>query len=86
MITSPAGTDVHIFVEPDDDNVWRVVWRWENLYCASCPKPDTSGAIYQSPEMRSIEQKRAGETDVDVPLGTKYLVFRDAHGDEVERL
>ena|SRR5687767_7902189 len=87
MITSPdAGSDVHIFVEPDDANVWRAVWRWESLYCASCPKPDTSDAIYQSPDMRSIERKRAGETDVDVPLGTRYLVFLDAHGNEVERL
>lgn len=86
-ITSPdAGSDVHIFIEPDDANVWRVVWRWENLYCASCPEPDISGAIYQSPEMRSIERKRAGETDVDVPLGTRYLVFLDADGNEVERL
>jgi hypothetical protein len=87
MITSPdAGSDVHIFIEPDENNVWHVVWRWENLYCASCPKPHTSGAIHQSPEMRSIERKRAGESDVDVPFGTRYLVFLDAHGDEVERL
>lgn len=87
MITSPdAGSNVHIFIEPDDANVWRVIWRWENLYCASCPKPDTSGAIHQSREMRSIERKRAGEIDVDVPFGTRYLVFLDADANEVERL
>src|SRR5260370_34132484 len=55
MITSPdAGSDVHIFIEPDAANVWRVVWRWESLYCASCPKADRSVGIYQSPDMRSI--------------------------------
>jgi hypothetical protein len=87
MITSPdAGSDVHIFIEPDDANIWRVVWRSESLYCASCPNGGNPGAIYQSPEMRSIERKRAGETDVDVPLGTRYLVFLDASGDEVARL
>lgn len=87
MITSPdAGADVHIFIEPDEANLWRVVWRTESLYCASCPGPDRSGAIYQSPEMRSMERKRAGESDVDVPLGTRYLVFLDAYGNEVERL
>ena len=86
MVTSPdSGSDVHIFIEPDDANVWRIVWRSESLYCA-CPGPDTTGTIYQSPDMRSVEQKRAGETDVDVPLGTRYLVFLDASGNEVERL
>jgi hypothetical protein len=85
-ITSPdSASDVHIFVEPDDSNVWRIVWRWENLYCVSC-HPDIPGEIYQSPEMRSIKQIRAGETDVDMPLGTRYLIFRDASGSEVERL
>lgn len=87
MITSPdAGSDVHIFIEPDAANIWRIVWRSENLYCASCRGQDTRGMIYESPEMRSVEQKRAGETDVDVPLGTRYLVFLDASGNEVERL
>jgi hypothetical protein len=86
MITSPdAGSDVHIFIEPGDANVWRVVWRSQSLYCASCRGSDTDD-IYQSPEMRSIEQKHAGETDVDLPLGTRYLVFLDASGNEVERL
>jgi|GEM_PF-1728873 len=86
MVTSPdAGSDVHIFIEPDSANVWRVVWRSKNLYCVSCRESDTVG-IYQSPEMRSIERKRAGETDVDVPFGTNYLVFLDAQGNEVARL
>ena len=86
MVTSPdAGSDVHIFIEPDAANVWRVVWRSKSLYCASCRGSDTGG-IYQSPEMRSIERKRAGETDVDVPFGTTYLVFLDARRNEVERL
>lgn len=85
-ITSPdASSDVHMFIEPDDAGAWRVVWRWENLYCASCPR-DTSGTIYQSDEMRSIEQKRATETDIDWPVGTRYLVFLDTYGNEVERL
>ena len=87
MITSPdAGSDVHIFIEPDAANVWRIVWRAESLYCASCPKPDKSGQIYESREIRSVERKRAAETDVDVPVGTTYLVFLDAEGTEVERL
>lgn len=86
-ITSPdAASDVHMFIEPDDSGTWRVVWRSENLYCASCPGPDTPGTIYQSPEMRSIEQKRATETDIDWPVGTRYLVFLDTYGNEVERL
>ena len=86
-ITSPdAASDVHMFMEPDDAGAWRVVWRWENLYCASCPRPHRPGTIYQSPEMRSIEQKRATETDTDWPVGTRYLVFLDTYGNEVERL
>jgi len=34
----------------------------------------------------SIEQKRATETDIDRSVGTRYLVFLDASGNEVERL
>jgi hypothetical protein len=34
----------------------------------------------------SIEQKRATETDIDWSVGTRYLVFLDASGNEVERL
>ena len=65
-ITSPdAASDVHMFIEPNASGAWRVVWRWENLYCASCPRSDTPDTIYQSPEMRSIEQRRAIETDID---------------------
>ena len=86
-MTSPdAASDVHIFIEPDDAGTWHVLWRSENLYCASCPRPDTPGTIYQSPELRSIEQKRAGGTDINWPVGTRYLVFLDASGNEVERL
>jgi hypothetical protein len=75
-----------MFIEPDDAGAWRVVWRWENLYCASCGGRDTPGTIYQSGEIRSVEQKRVTETDIDLPVGTRYLVFLDTHGDEVERL
>ena len=83
-ITSPdSAANVHIFVEPDESDLWRIVWRWENIYCVSCPG-DKPGTIYQSPEMRSIEQRR--ETDRNLPLGMRYLVFRDAHGNAVERL
>lgn len=86
-ITSPdASSDVHMFIEPDDAGSWRVVWRWENIYCASCPRPHSSGTIYQSADMRSIEQKPATETDIDWPVGTRYLVFLDTYGNEVERL
>ena len=86
-ITSPdAASDVHMFIEPNDAGAWRVVWRWENLYCVSCPRPHTSGTIHQSAEMRSIDQKRATETDIDWPVGTRYLVFLDTYGNEVERL
>ena len=85
-MTSPdSASDVHIFIEPDIGGAWRVVWRSELLYCA-CPEPHTPGEIYESAEMRSIEQKRAGETDIDWPVGTRYLVFLDASGNEVERL
>ena len=86
-MTSPdAASDVHIFIEPDDAGAWHVVWRWESLYCASCPRPDTPSTTYQLPEMRSIEEKRATATDIDWPIGTRYLVFLDAYGNEVERL
>ena len=85
-ITSPdASSYVHMFIEPDDAGTWRVLWRWENIYCVSCPR-DTPGTMYQSAEMRSIEQRRATEIDIDWPVGTPYLVFLDAYGNEVERL
>ena len=86
-MTSPdSAKDVHMFIEHDIAGAWRVVWRSGTLYCASCPGPHTPGAIYQSAEMRSLEQKRATETDINWPVGTRYLVFLDTYGNEVERL
>jgi hypothetical protein len=85
-MTSPdSASNVHIFIEPEIGGAWRVVWRSELLYCA-CPEPHTPGEIYESAEVRSVEQKRATETDIDWPAGTRYLVFLDTYGNEVERL
>jgi hypothetical protein len=81
-----AASNAHIFIEPDDAGAWHFVWRWESLYAASGPRPDTSDKISQSPDIRSVEQKRAVETDIDLRPGTRYLIFLDAYGNEVERL
>src|SRR5437899_2304707 len=80
---SRSASDVHIFIEPDIGGACHVVWRSELVYCA-CPEPHTRGEIYESAEMRSVEQKRATETDIDWPVGTRYLLFLDTYGNEVE--
>jgi len=74
-----AGRNAHIFIEPDNTGAWRVVWRWEDLYGWWGTQPDV-------PEIRSIQQKRADETDIDLSPGTRYLVLLDASGNEVGTL
>jgi hypothetical protein len=66
--SADSASDIYMYIEPDDVGAWRVVWRWENLYCASCRTPYTSGAIYQSMEM---VQKRVTKTDIDWPVGNE---------------
>ena len=83
--TVDAGMNAHIFIEPDERGNWRIVWREELVYAASVPNA-TPGSVGQLTDIRSINRKRATETDIDFRLGTPYLVFLDQTGTEVESL
>ena len=77
--------NAHIFIEPDERGIWRIVWREELVYAASVPNA-TPRSVGQLTDIRSINRKRATETDIDFRLGTPYLVFLDQTGTEVESL
>src|SRR2546425_5707996 len=32
-----AASNAHIFIEPDSNADWHIVWRWEGIYAASVP-------------------------------------------------
>jgi hypothetical protein len=76
--------NAHIFIEPDELGSWRIVWREELIYAASVPNA-SPGSVGQLADIRTVHRKRATETDVDLRLGTRYLVFLDAYSNEVER-
>jgi hypothetical protein len=79
-----AGSNAHIFIEPDDDGAWQIVWREELVYAASVPSA-IPGTIDQLTEIRSVKHKRATETD-DWPPGTSFLIFLDKTGERIESL
>jgi len=80
-----AASDAHIFVEPDANADWHIVWRWQGIYAASVPN-FVAGEISEAADIRGIEPHRALDTDIDLRPGTRYLLFLDKNGDEVERL
>jgi hypothetical protein len=80
-----AASNAHIFIEPDANGNWHIVWRWEGIYAASVPN-FVAGELSDDADIRSIDQRRADDSDIDLRPGTRYLVFLDASGDEVERL
>jgi hypothetical protein len=75
-----AQSDSHIFIEPDESGAWHVVWRIDRVFAM-----EHSGEIDDVPDIRSIEQRRAGKYDNE-PSGTSILVFRDRNGKEIETL
>ena len=80
-----AASNAHIFIEPDTNGNWHIVWRWEGIYAVSVPN-FVAGEVSDDADIRSIDQRRADDSDIDLRPGTRYLVFLDASGNEVERL
>ena len=66
-------SDAHLFIEPDGGGSWHGVWRQKSLPVGYF------GEIEQFPDIRSIEQGRADNNDIE-PAGTPILVFRDKDG------
>ncbi len=61
-------SDAHLFIEPDESGNWHVVWRRKSLPVGYL------GEIEQFPDIRSIEQSRAGNDDIK-PAGTPMFGF-----------
>ena len=80
-----AASNAHIFIEPDANGAWHVVWRWEGIYAASVPT-FVAGEISDDADIRSVQSRRVLKDDIDLRPGTRYLLFLDNDGNEVERL
>ena len=74
-----AGVEYHIVIEPDEMGDWHILWigeRWG--------MPPNEGIFTE--DVRSIKLKTAGKDNYPYEAGTKYLVFLDKNGEEVESL
>lgn len=70
-----AVSTAHIFIEPDDRGVWRVIWRWVRHY----------DVIDDLPVIRSVERissKKAQNKESHL----YELVFKDNDGEEWQTL
>lgn len=84
MASVDAESDAHIFVEPDDNGAWHVVWKWERIFAALIK--DVSGRIDEIPDIRSVERRHATDKDYMYKAGTSYLLFLGKDGEEVQSL
>jgi hypothetical protein len=72
-----AESHSHIFIEPDENGNWRIVWTIERIFgLASC-----WGDVDKTADIRSVEQKRATRHDWEFEPGTLYLNMTDENGD-----
>ncbi len=84
MASVDAESDAHIFIEPDNDGAWHVVWKWERIFAASLGE-DVSGRIDQIPDIRSI-QRTADDGCYFCTSRTTYLLFFAADGTKIQEL
>ncbi|MCM3874619.1 MAG: hypothetical protein ND895_28325 [Pyrinomonadaceae bacterium] len=84
MASVDAESDAHIFIEPDNDGAWHVVWKWERIFAASMGE-DVSGRIDQIPDIRSI-QLTADNACYFCTSRTTYLLFFAADGTRIQEL
>jgi len=82
MASDDAQSDAHIFIEPDETGAWHIAWNWQRIFAFAAGR-DVSGDIDAMPDIRSVEQKVATDTDYRGLPGTSYLSFVGADGKEV---
>lgn len=72
-----GGGEFHVFIEPDKNNDWYIVWRAEFN--------DFSSNV-SNEEMKSLKYKIATKDDYPYKVGTKYLSFLAKDGKETGSL
>lgn len=85
MASVDAESDSHIFIEPNENGIWHIVWKWERIFAVSMAE-DISGRIDQIPEIRFVERKRATNEDYEYEPGTSYLLFLGKDGEVIQSL
>ena len=78
MSSDDAGSDAHLFIEPDRNGNWQVTWYWERIYgIGICP-----GAVDKMPPIKNVKLKRATGDDWGFESGTTFLKMIDEEGDD----
>ena len=85
MASDDAETDSHIFIEPDENGAWHIVWKLERIFAVLMLK-DASDRIVEIPDIRSLERRRAIDRDYKYATGTFYLLFLGKNGEKVQSL
>ena len=71
-----------IFIEPDKNGDWHIVWVTEGWNVAG-RSPLGERTVYVT-DIRSVRLKRATEDNYNFETGTNYLSFLSKDGEEVE--
>lgn len=73
-----AGSDAHIFIEPDRHGNWQISAYWERQYgVASC-----HGDVDKIPPIRSVKRVRAADENWQADPRLIYLKMTDIKGDD----
>lgn len=77
-----AIRDSQIFIEPDKNDSWHIVWMtkgWNGAFNA----PSDQETVYVN-DISSVKLKRATEDNYQIETGIRYLSFLDKENKEVE--
>lgn len=80
--TLDSTRESHIFIEPDKNGNWHIVWSTEGWNMAGSPQQSETTAY--ATDIRSVKLKRATRDDYHFETGTNYLSFLNKDGEEVE--
>lgn len=77
LFDGEGGGEFYVFIEPDKNNDWHIVWRAEF---------EDFSSNFQNEEMKSLKYKIATKNDYPFKVGTRYLSFLDKDGKETGSL
>ncbi len=74
-----TDTEKYAFIEPDDNNEWRIVFTVDHYYETRGFSPNISVKT-----ARSIKTERAKQNTFYYKKGSSYLVFLDRNGKQID--
>lgn len=79
VVNTHCDKERHVFIEPDDNNEWRIVWAKDINTETRGFNPNISVR-----SARSIKTERANQDTIYYKKGSSYLAFLDRNGKQID--